>query len=293
MTLTNLIGTIKLPFRKERKLCRSFYEILGFYPNKLEYYQQALLHKSLSLRNDNGPLNNERLEFLGDAILGAVVGDIVYKHFQKKREGFLTTARSKIVQRETLGKLAVEIGLDKLIQRGNYGQSHNSYLAGNAFEALLGAVYLDKGYPYCMKFIEQRILNQLIDIDKIAYREVNFKSRLLEWTQKNHLILDFKLIEEERDGNGSPIFEYQTIVEGVQCATGRGYTKKQSQQMACKETIKALKSQKELKEIIFKNKEARTAMEESPVMEMPNIETEGQQDESDKYHTSTIPETTA
>lgn len=162
-----------------------FYRILGFYPRNIRLYEQALLHKSTAVRSEKGrPLNNERLEFLGDAILDAIVGDIVYQHFEGKREGFLTNTRSKIVQRETLNKLAVEIGLDKLIKYSTRSSSHNSYMYGNAFEAFIGAIYLDRGYECCKQFMERRIIEPYIDLDKLSRKEVNFKSKLIEWSQK-------------------------------------------------------------------------------------------------------------
>ena len=131
--------------------------------------QTALTHSSYANeRHDSACQSYERLEFLGDAVLDSVVGEIVFRHFPGKREGFLTTARSKIVKRDTLGKLAVQIGLDKLVQYQGSMQPHNSYVAGNAFEALVGAVYLDRGYNACRRFVERRILEHLIDIDKIA-----------------------------------------------------------------------------------------------------------------------------
>lgn len=165
-----------------------FYKILGFYPRNIQLYQQALLHKSTSIRSEKGrPLNNERLEFLGDAILDAIVGDIVYKHFEGRREGFLTNTRSKIVQRETLNKLAVEIGLDKLVKYSTRSSSHNSYMYGNAFEAFIGAIYLDQGYERCKRFMEEKIFKNYIDLDKMSRKEVNFKSKLIEWSQKAKL----------------------------------------------------------------------------------------------------------
>lgn len=112
--LNNIIDRIKLPFRKEKELYSSLYAILGFYPHDISYYKLALMHKSVMKRNAKGkPVNNERLEFLGDAILDAIVGDIVYRHFPGKREGFLTNTRSKLVQRDTLNKLANEMGISK------------------------------------------------------------------------------------------------------------------------------------------------------------------------------------
>ena len=167
IVLHNEIDKIRLLFRKDRESYLCFYRILGFYPRNIQLYEQALLHKSTSVRSDKGrPLNNERLEFLGDAILDAIVGDIVYKRFEGKREGFLTNTRSKIVQRETLNKLAVEIGLDKLIKYSTRSSSHNSYMYGNAFEAFIGAIYLDQGYERCKQFMEQRIINRYIDLAK-------------------------------------------------------------------------------------------------------------------------------
>ena len=193
--LVNIIDRIKLPFRKEKELYSSLYQIIGLYPHDISYYQMALMHKSVMHRNKKGkPVNNERLEFLGDAILDAAVGDIVYRHFPGKREGFLTNTRSKLVQRETLNKLAQEMGINKLILSSGHTVSHNSYMGGNAFEALVGALYLDRGYDACMVFLKERILKQMINIDKVAYKEVNFKSKLIEWSQKNRVKLNFKLL---------------------------------------------------------------------------------------------------
>ena len=174
------------------------------------------MHKSVMHRNKKGkPVNNERLEFLGDAILDAAVGDIVYRHFPGKREGFLTNTRSKLVQRETLNKLANELGINKLILSSGHSLSHNSYMGGNAFEALVGALYLDRGYDACMVFLKERILKQMINIDKVAYKEVNFKSKLIEWSQKNRIKLSFELVEESKDKDGSPVFSYLVMLDAA------------------------------------------------------------------------------
>jgi len=187
-------------------------------------------------------VNNERLEFLGDAILDAIVGDIVYHHFQGKREGFLTNTRSNIVKRETLNKIALEMGLDKLMKCDTAINSHNNYMYGNAFEALIGAVYLDKGYNYCKDFVNSRILKQFINIDKAAYKEVNFKSKLIEWAQKNRSEIEFKLVQEFRDANqNSPIFKTEVWLKGIYGGSGTGYSKRESQQIAAKETLRRIK----------------------------------------------------
>lgn len=274
MYFNNLIQKVKLPFRKDKELYLCLYTILGFYPKNIAYYKQALMHKSMAIKGKDGQWqNNERLEFLGDAILDAVVGDVVYRHFTEKREGFLTNARSKIVQRETLGKLAVEMGLDKLIRsnQSHHNNSHNSYMAGNAFEALVGAIYLDYGYQRCMKFMEKRILNHLIDVDKVAYKEVNFKSKLLEWSQKNRISLEFRDMPQTTDKGGATMFSTLVVIEGIDCGRGKGYSKKESQQNAARETLAMLKKQKGFEESVFEAKSRRTAMEEQPEALLPEI----------------------
>ena len=218
------------------------------------------MHKSMHQRTADGQrVNNERLEFLGDAILGAVVGDVVYHHFSGKREGFLTNTRSKLVQRETLNRVAVEIGLDKLIQSSISSSSHNSYMCGNAFEALIGAIYLDRGYHCCMKFINKRILHRLLDIDKVANKEMNYKSKLIEWCQKKKVSFEFRIVGQhrERSESYSPVFDSQVLLEGIVCGEGSGYSKKESHQLAAKVAYKRIRSNKELAEQVFAAKEER------------------------------------
>jgi len=273
MWINDIIDRIRLPFRKEKELFSALYPILGFYPHDISLYRQALLHKSVGKRNEKGkPLNNERLEFLGDAILDAVVGDIVFRHFEGKREGFLTNTRSKLVSRQTLGKLSQEIGLPQLIQSAGHSTSHNSYMNGNAFEALVGAIYLDRGYDACMRFMERRILAQLINIDKVAYKEVNFKSKLLEWSQKNRVKLEFRDKSEERDSKNSPVFTTQVYIEGIEGCTGKGYSKKESQQQASKDTLQRLRREPQYIDAVFAAKADRTKMEEEPVMVVPDVD---------------------
>ena len=276
MQISNLIDTIKLPFRKEKELFSALYNILGFYPHDISLYKQALLHKSAGRRNDKGrPLNNERLEFLGDAILDAVVGDIVFRHFESKREGFLTNTRSKLVSRDTLGKLAKEMGIADLVKYTGTAMAHNNYMNGNAFEALVGAIYLDRGYDACMLFMQKRILAHLINIDKVAYKEVNFKSKLLEWSQKNRVRMEFRMLKQEIDKeSSSPVFNFQVFLEGVAGETGKGYSKKEAQQLASEATLKRLKREPQFIEAIFAAKTERTKMEEMPTMSVPDTETE-------------------
>ena len=274
MLNSNIIDRIRLPFRKEKELFSSLKDILGFYPHNINLYKQALLHKSMGRRNEKGrPLNNERLEFLGDAVLSAVVGDIVFRHFEGKREGFLTNTRSKLVSRNTLGKLAQEMGIDQLVKSSDHSTSHNSYKNGNAFEALVGAIYLDRGYDACMRFVEKRILAQVINIDKVAYKEVNFKSKLLEWSQKNRVRMEFRDLEQTKDSQtGSPVFTTQVFIEGVEGCKGTGFSKKESHQNASKETLQRLRREPQFIDAVFAAKADRTKMEEEPVMAAPDID---------------------
>ena len=233
----------------------SLNKMLGFYPDNISLYEQAFLHKSSSVEMDNGKrLNNERLEFLGDAILDAVVADIIYKHFQYGREGFLTNTRSKIVQRETLNRIALEIGLNEKIVYSAKINTHNNYMYGNALEALIGAIYLDKGYDVCYKFINDVIINKHIKLDQIARKEVNFKSSLIEWSQKNKLEITFNLVESFLDGEGNPVFQTEVRLLDNNIGVGIGYTKKESQQHAAKMAIKKLRKDKECQALIAKLK---------------------------------------
>jgi len=274
MWINDIIDRIKLPFRKEKELFSALYNILGFYPHNIELYKQALLHKSVGKRNEKGrPQNNERLEFLGDAILDAVVGHIVFRHFEGKREGFLTNTRSKLVSRATLGKISQEMGIPQLIMSAGHSTSHNSYMNGNAFEALVGAIYLDKGYDACMRFMEKRILAQLINIDKVAYKEVNFKSKLLEWSQKNRVKLELRELSQTKDEQtGSPVFTTEIFLEGIEGCKGTGFSKKESHQQASKETLQRLRREPQFIDAIFAAKADRTKMEEEPVMAAPDID---------------------
>ena len=278
---SNLIDRIRLLFRKDKESYLCFYRMLGFYPRDIRIYEQALLHKSSSVKSDKGRLlNNERLEFLGDAILDAVVGDIVYQKFEGKREGFLTNTRSKIVSRESLNHVAEQIGLVKLIKFNTRQSAHNSYMGGNAFEALVGAIYLDRGYEYCKYFMEHRIIGQYLNLEKLSRKEVNFKSKLIEWTQKNKVVIAFELVSQTLDEFNSPVFETEILIEGIQACKGKGYSKKESQQIAAHETLNKIKKDSAFLERILAEKALREDPEEtieivdSQKVENPVIEEE-------------------
>ena len=290
VVLRNQIDKIRLLFRKDRESYFCFYRILGFFPRDIKVYQQALLHKSISMRSEKGrPINNERLEFLGDAILDAIVGDIVYRHFEGRREGFLTNTRSKIVQRETLNKLAVEIGLDKLVKYSTRSSSHNSYMYGNAFEAFIGAIYLDQGYDRCKQFMEEKIFKNYIDLDKMSRKEVNFKSKLIEWSQKNKMEVSFELIEQFLDEEYNPMFHTEVRIEGISAGTGTGYSKKESQQNAAQMALKKIKDaafKEEVQAAKERNHSTETATEDNPMAEAVEKSSQERLAETDSHPTS-------
>ena len=242
-------------FRKEEPYI-SLYRLLGFYPNDIQWYEQALIHRSSSLETEEGKrINNERLEFLGDAVLNVIVADIIFQRFPNRKEGFMTNTRSKIVQRESLNRIAIEMGLDKLIVLSTKINTHNSYIYGNAIEALIGAVYLDQGYRKCQVFVKERIIDRYIPLNKIIRKEVNFKSILIEWSQKNKLEIVFELIETYTDKEGSPVFQSSVSLMGTQLGVGIGYTKKESQQSAAKKAIKRIRRDKDIQQLINTLKE--------------------------------------
>ncbi|MCC8155282.1 MAG: ribonuclease III [Tannerellaceae bacterium] len=246
-----LYTKIRLLKYKGKEPYSSLYKLLGFYPENVNLYEQAFLHKSSSKEGDDGRwLNNERLEFLGDAILDAIVADVVYKHFQNRKEGLLTNTRSKIVQRENLNRIAVELGLHKMVVYSAKLNTHHNHLYGSALEALIGAIYLDKGYEVCYHFVEEYIIKRHTDLERIAKKEVNFKSALIEWSQKNKLEIIFELIESFIDNDGNPVFQTAIQLDEYQIGVGIGYSKKESQQNAAKMAIKKIRSDKEFQQII-------------------------------------------
>ena len=273
--MKNLFDRAKLFFCKDREFRSALYDIMGFCPHNIDLYRTAFAHKSQEYRSKklgNKPLNNERLEFLGDAVLETVVSHIVYRHFPNKREGFLTNTRSKIVSRESLGKLAKELHIDRLIQSQTHSRTHNSYLGGNSFEALMGAIYLDRGFRYAFRFVEQRIIGAVLDLESVASKEVNFKSKLLEWSQKNRIRLEFKDSATDTDNANGPSFLTTIVIEGLYAGEGKGYSKKESHQTAAKDALTKLRREPQFLDSVFRAKEKRTAMGAEEFFTVPKID---------------------
>lgn len=277
----------------------SIYKIVGFYPDNIQLYKQAFLHKSQSIEDDEGKwLNNERLEFLGDAILSAVVADIVYKHFQNKREGFLTNTRSKIVSRDSMNRIGLSLGIDHLLRYSinvhAQHEAHNSNMLGNALEALIGAIYLDQGFDACYRFIDDVLIKKHIDIDKISETEVNFKSNLIEWGQKNRLPISFEIIESFQEEQSNPVFQTAAVLveTGEHIGIGIGYSKKESQQNAAQMAMKKIRTDRIFQQHILglkkKLREEKKAREEVEQTDGQNIVVEESSSEVERIDLSPI-----
>ena len=285
--IMNLLDRMKFPFRRNKEFLSALYDILGFYPHNIDIYRLAFAHKSMSGRRQAEaapsrdrrrrgarpeqpakPLNNERLEYLGDAVLETVVSDIVFHHFPTRREGFLTATRSKIVQRESLNRLAAEMGLERLIQASQGTHLAHTNIGGNAFEALMGAIYLDRGFKHCYWFIAHRVIGHYIDLDTVADKEVNFKSKLLEWSQKNRINLSFR---DQSNGEDAG-FRTTVVIEGIQVSKGAARSKKEAHQQAAHEALKRMRSDEKFYDSLFRAKEKRTAMEAQESFALPHID---------------------
>ncbi len=222
---------------QEKALIRSLRYMLGFYPRNLAVYQLAFSHRSLAKETAQGQrISNERLEYLGDAVLGAVVADLLFKRFPFKDEGFLTEMRSRIVSRENLKNLAMKIGVDELLQKDTAPGSYRS-MYGDAFEALIGAVYIDRGYTVAQSFILTRIIRHHVDLNEIEQTENNFKSRILNWGQREKHSIVFETLEEDAK---SRLIKVRLLVDDKEVSTGTDFVKKKAEQIAAEIACKQL-----------------------------------------------------
>lgn len=229
---------------EDKALSDYIHNILGFYPRNIALYQLAFTHKSKSeVSVGSYRLSNERLEFLGDAVLDLVVGDFVFHTFPTQTEGFLTEMRSRIVSRASLNKLSQKLGFEDFIKYKpdhGTGESFRS-LGGNAFEALIGAIYLDKGFQFSKHIIVDRIINVHIDLEQLQQTEVNFKSRLLEWTQKRRQHLEFRLLEEKVVDHRK-LYHVQIFIDGQGYADCCDTSLKRAEQIASEKTLAMLEN---------------------------------------------------
>lgn len=233
----------KLYFSPDRKYLRALKNLLGFVPGNLRLYRMAFRHRSVAVELKNGTKNsNERLEFLGDAILGAVVAELLFKLYPYKDEGFLTEMRSKIVSRSNLNQLAKRLGLDELIEFDNRVlafPSKQGSLLGDTFEAMVGAIYVDKDYNFTRNFLLSRIIKPHIDIHKLELTETNYKSKLIEWCQQHGKEVMFEIIPNA-EGENAKLFTIQVTIDGKGCGLGRDYNKKNAEKLAAEKSCEFL-----------------------------------------------------
>lgn len=201
--------------------------ILGFKPKHIPFYVAALTHRSA---NDSVVTNNERLEFLGDAFIGSIVGEYLFKKYPTQNEGFLTEMRSKIVSRQSLNDIAVKMGLPKIVRYNIQDKVlRRSHIFGNALEALVGAIYLDRGFEHTKKFIYKNLLTNYVDVDTLEVTDFNFKNKFYTWAQRNNYKVNYETLYESFQA-GRKVFEVGLFIEDKLCFKTSGYSKKEASQ---------------------------------------------------------------
>lgn len=226
--------------QEDKELRKALRNILGYKPNYLPFYISAITHRSQS---DTVLNNNERLEFLGDAFIGSIVGEYLFKKYPTKDEGFLTEMRSKIVSRQSLNEIALRMGLQKIVRfNKNDKMLRRSHIFGNALEALVGAIYLDVGFEKTRKFMLKQLIGNHIDIDELESTEYNFKNKLYTWAQRSGKQMDFITVNETFEA-GRKVFHVAIEVDGETFITATGYTKKLAGQAAAQKALEKIEAE--------------------------------------------------
>ena len=225
---------------KDKPLSEFIHNDFGFYPRNINLYQLAFTHKSASEGSIGSyKVNNERLEYLGDAVLSTVVADYLFRLFPTKSEGFLTEMRSKIVSRASLNKLSQKLGFEQVIHYAHDAHSNYKSIGGNAFEAFVGALYLDRGYTFAKDILINRIIRVHIDLEQLEQTDVNFKSKLLEWSQKGKHQVTFKNVNEKANPHDR-LYYITVVLDGVEYGKGADYSIKGAEQLAAEKTWQML-----------------------------------------------------
>ena len=212
---------------------RAIDDMFGFVPHNIELYKLALIHKSASITLDNGQhINNERLEFLGDAVIETVTSDYLFIEFPDKNEGFLTQMRSKMVSRQSLNSVAKRLGLDQHVITNSTNNSSQKHIYGDAFEAMMGAIYLDQGYDFTNRLLINKIFAHYLKLDTLVEAETDFKSRLIEWCQKNHHTILFTTNYDKNYSSSHPFFYSKVLIDNIEVGYGAGESKKEAEQRA-------------------------------------------------------------
>jgi len=239
--LRGLLVYIFYLFKKERHFYYNLIRILGFLPAHISLYQTAFAHKSAPLQLKDGSIaNNERLEYLGDAILGAIVAEYIYNEFDHRDEGYMTKLRARIVKRKHLNATAIKMGIPMMISSHSHPANASKHLYGNALEALIGAIYLDRGYRCAARFFRRRIIRKHVDINSLAVKDSDYKSQLIEWAQKKKKEVVFYCHEEYDNKSKVPSFEATVRIDQDESGSGTGESKKDAEQQAAKSALKTI-----------------------------------------------------
>lgn len=239
--LRRIFNIIFFLFHKDRNFFFNLVRILGFLPSRVSLYRIAFTHKSASLKLNNGTrINNERLEFLGDAVLGAIVAEFLFRKFDTSDEGFMTKLRARIVKRKQLDLTAIKMGIPMMITSHANPSNNSNHLYGNALEALIGAIYIDRGFSKAKVFIKRRIIDRHIDLSNLAMKDSDYKSQIIEWAQKNKKEIIFESVEEGKDSNKEPLFVSDLKIDNETLGTGHGNSKKEAEQQAAKVALKGI-----------------------------------------------------
>lgn len=225
--------------KEEQKLITAIRTIAGFSPSNISLYKLATLHTSRSKETNGFRESNERLEYLGDAILGAAVADYLFKKYPFEDEGFLTEIRSRIVNRDSLNLLARKMGINLIVQFDQKNAQLQQVVLGNTLEAIVGAIYLDKGYLRCKKFVVDKLIVPHFDLDVVIQSNFNHKSKIIEWTQRQNKAVRFEMMEVKKSRNQKE-FSIQIFIDDQAYGTGYGYTKKKAEQDAAMKTCEQL-----------------------------------------------------
>lgn len=225
--------------KEEQKLTAAIRNITGFTPSNLALYKLATLHTSRAKETNGFRESNERLEYLGDAVLGAAVADYLFKKYPFKDEGFLTEIRSRMVNRDSLNQLARKLGINHIVLFDQKNTQLQQVVLGNTLEAIIGAVYLDKGYLRCKKFVIDKLIQPHFDLEVVVQTNTNHKSRVIEWTQRQNKSVRFETIEVKKHKNQKE-FAVQVFINDEAQGTGYGYTKKKAEQDAAMKTCEKL-----------------------------------------------------
>jgi ribonuclease-3 len=237
----NLFHRFSSRFRKPAALAEAIKKITGVYPSNTELYELAFIHRSASVYHNKGySINNERLEFLGDSILDAVVADYLFDRYPNENEGFLTNLRSRIVNRVSLNDIAVKIGLPGLLKSTPIKNASSGSIYGNALEAFIGAIYLDHGYMKTREIILNRLILNHVDLQELTYTDTNYKGRILDWAQKHHFELIFDTREAGNSKPSNPHFVSEVKINGKIKGSGTADSKKEAEQNAAKDALEKM-----------------------------------------------------